>query len=453
MNLHEQLSDRAACGQPVRVGLIGAGKFATMYVAQALHTNGVQLVGVADLTLQRARAALNRARWPAALIREATTSDQINDAAAHGQIAICEDAMAVIGADLDVIVECTGVPEVAVVHSLDAMDAGHHLVMVSVEADALLGPLLQRRAQRAGVVTSMAWGDQPAIACAMVDWARTCGFQVVAAGKGTKYLPHYHHVTPETVFEHYGFSREQVAQGDFNATMFTSFLDGSKSAIEMAAVSNATGLIPQDEGLHFPPAGIDDLPEVLKPEADGGILTRTGTVEVVSSVHRDGSAVQGDLRWGVYITITSRQPYVAGCFAEYGMQTDRSGRFTAMYRPYHLVGLELGWTVAAVALNRQATGTARQFIADVGAAAKQDLPAGRVLDGEGGMCVYGKLLPATTSLAGNVLPLGLAAGARVLEPIGRDKILRYDQVELDRPERQLVMLRRELEQEARTQAS
>ena len=139
----------------------------------------------------------------------------------------------------------------------------------------------------------------------MVDWARACGFTVVAAGKGTKYLPVYHHSTPDTVWSHYGFTEEQLAQGDFNAKMFNSFLDGTKSAIEMAAVANATGLVPPEDGLRFPPCGADDLPRILKPRAAGGLLDEAGQVEVVSSLERDGRPVYRDLRWGVFVTFTT----------------------------------------------------------------------------------------------------------------------------------------------------
>ena len=160
--------------------------------------------------------------------------------------------------------------------------------MVNVEADVLAGPLLSRRAREAGVVYSMAYGDQPALICEMVDWARAAGFQVVAAGKGTKYLPHYHESTPATVWGHYGFTPEMVAGGDFNAQMFNSFLDGTKSALEMAAVANACGLTPPRDGLAFPPCGVDDLPHVLRPRAAGGVLEKAGLAEVVSCLERDG---------------------------------------------------------------------------------------------------------------------------------------------------------------------
>jgi predicted homoserine dehydrogenase-like protein len=444
MNLSSLLKRRAASGNPVRVGLIGAGKFGTMFLCQARLTEGIQIVGVADLEIGRIVDGMTRSGWPNGIMSEARSTGDINDAAARGEVALTVDAFALIHSDLDVIVECTGIPELGAEHALAAFEASRHVVMVTVEADALVGPLLHEIASEAGLVYSMAFGDQPALVCELVDWAYTCGFEVVAAGKGTKYLPEYHYSTPDTVFAHYGFSEEQVAQGDFNAKMFNSFLDGTKSAIEMSAIANATGLVPQPEGLQFPPAGVDELAKILKPIEDGGVLSRDGTVEVVSSLHRDGSPVERDLRWGVYVTFKAATDYARRCFLEYGIPTDSSGVYSALYRPCHLIGMELGISVASVALRNQPTGTSCQFLADVCTVAKADLDAGTVLDGEGGYTVYGKVIPAETSLVGKMFPLGLASGVKLANPVVKDQVVRYEDVILD-PNESLVKLRRQLE--------
>jgi predicted homoserine dehydrogenase-like protein len=431
MNLYALLRKRAAEKKPVRVGLIGAGKFGAMFLSQARLTEGLQVVCIADLEVGRARDALLRTGWPNGSITEAGTSGKINDAAAGGRVGLTEDALELIAAGVDVVIECTGIPEVGIRHALASIEAGRDIVMVNVEADALAGPLLSERASRSGVVYSMAYGDQPALVCEMVDWARTCGFEVVAAGKGTKYLPEYHYSTPDTVWGYYGFTPEQVAQGDFNPKMFNSFLDGTKSAIEMTAISNATGLVPQPEGLGFPPVERDNLAEVLKPRQDGGVLSHSGTVEVVSCLNRDGSPVQNDLRWGVYVTFKASTPYVEQCFQQYSVTTDSSGRYAALYRTHHLIGLELGVSVASVALRREPTGSARQFIGDVGTVAKRDLAGGEILDGEGGYTVFGRLLTAKESLSRGVLPLGLASGAKVVRPVAKDEWVAYDDIEID----------------------
>jgi predicted homoserine dehydrogenase-like protein len=436
------LNARAAERRPLRVGLIGAGKFGTMFLSQARRLTGLHLLGVADLSLERARTALERAGWPA----EQFAAPDFAAALQSGATRLTENADSLLAADgLEVVVEATGVPAAGIRHALAAFSHGRHVVMVNVEADALAGPLLAERAAAAGVVYSLAYGDQPALICELVDWARACGFEVICAGKGTKYLPIYHRSTPETVWDYYGFSAETVASGDFNPRMFNSFLDGSKSAIEMAAVANATGLIPQANGLSFPPCGVDDLPDVLRPREDGGQLARRGTVEVVSSLERDGRPVYRDLRWGVYVTIEAPSEYVRRCFAEYGLKTDSSGRYAAMYRPYHLIGLELPVSVLAAGLLGQPTGSATGFRADVVAVAKRDLTAGEVLDGEGGHCVYGRLMPAKESLAHGALPLGLANGLRLRGAIPTGQPLRWDDVLLDAHE-PAAQFRREMEQ-------
>jgi predicted homoserine dehydrogenase-like protein len=441
MNLHALLRNRAVDGEPIRVGVIGAGKFGTMFLAQARTTPGIHVVAVADLSGSRALRALRDAGWN----EERASARSFADALASGATHITEDAEALIAAEgIEVVVEATGAPSAGVHHALRCFDHGHHIVMVNVECDALLGPLLARRASEAGVVYSLAYGDQPAIICELVDWARATGFEVVCAGKGTKYLPEYHASTPETVWEHYGFTEEQVESGGLNARMFNSFIDGTKSAIEMAAVANATGLTPAPEGLVFPPAGTDELAAVCRPRHDGGSLHHRETVEVVSSLERDGRPVERDLRWGVYVTFKAATDYVARCFSEYGLVTDESGYYAALYRPFHLIGLELGISVAYAALRGEATGAPIGFRADVVATAKRDLASGERLDGEGGYCVYGGLMPAEDSIALGALPVGLAQGVSLRNAVAKGEVVRWSDVTIDESQ-EPVRLRREME--------
>ena len=441
MSLHRQLLARAQAQNPVRVGLIGAGKFGSMFLAQAARTAGLHVLGVADLSPDKARASLARVGWPAERYGAASAAE----ARRTGATFVTDDAARLIEADgLDVVVEATGHPGAGLAHAARALDLGRHVVMVNVEADVLAGPLLASRARKAGLVYSLAYGDQPALIAELVDWARTCGFEVVAAGKGTKYLPAYHASTPETVWGHYGFSEQQVASGDFNPRMFNSFLDGTKSAIEMAAVANACQLTPPEDGLAFPPCGADDLADVLRPRADGGVLAAKGMVEVVSSLTREGGPVARDLRWGVYVVIEGPDDYVRRCFADYGLRTDASGRYAATYKPYHLIGLELGISVASAALRGEATGAAQGFAGDAVAVAKRALKAGEMLDGEGGFTVWGKLIPAARSLSLGALPIGLAHGVRLLGAVEMGEILRWADVEIDANDA-TVKMRRELE--------
>ena len=426
--LLELLAARGASGRPLRAGLIGAGKFGTMFLSQVRRVPGLHVLGIADLSPERAVGALTRAGWP----REQFAAASFADALRSGTTHITEDGEALIKADeLEVLVEATGVCGIGVNHALKAFEQGVHVVMVNVEADALAGPLLAERAAAAGTVYSLAYGDQPALICEQVEWARASGFEVICAGKGTKYLPIYHTSTPDTVWDHYGFTSEQVARGGFNPQMFNSFLDGTKSAIEMAAVANATGLSPQPEGLRFPPCGADDLPHVCRPKSEGGQLAHKGTVEVVSSLERDGRPVYRDLRWGVYVTIEAPSDYVARCFAEYGLRTDATGRYAAMYKPYHLIGLELAVSVLRVGLRGEATGSPTGFRGDVAATAKRDLKASEVLDGEGGYCVYGTLIPAEQAPSLDSLPIGLAHNLRLKNGVAKGQFVRWSDVEYD----------------------
>lgn len=425
MNLHALLAQRAAQRKPLRVALIGAGKFGSMFLSQVRRTPGLHLTVVADLAPQRARDSLARVGWPP----EQYQADSPATAAKTGATLVTDDALAAIASEAaEIVIDATGNPAAGIRHALACCAHGKHVVMVNVEADALAGPLLARRARQAGVVYSLAYGDQPALICEMVDWARTAGFEVVAAGKGTKYLPVYHESTPDTVWGHYGFTPEMVAQGDFNAQMFNSFLDGTKSAIEMAAVANATGLTPAPEGLAFPPCGVDDLPRLLKPRAEGGELHHRGQVEVISSLECDGKPVSRDLRWGVYATFAAESDYVRRCFREYGLVTDESGNYSAMYKPFHLIGLELAVSIASIGLRREATGCPTGFRGDVVAVAKRNLRAGDVLDGEGGYTVWGRLMPARDSLACSGLPLGLAHGVKLLRSVAKGQIVTWNDV-------------------------
>ena len=402
MNLHALATARAESAGAIGVGLIGAGKFASMFLAQVPTMPGLAIAAIADLKPDAARDRLSQIGW---------SEERI------AAVAIGETAADVINSDdVEVVIEATGDPLAGLVHGEAAIAAGKHLVMVNVEADVLAGPALAAKAGAAGLVYSLAYGDQPALIAEQVDWARAVGFDVAAAGKGTKYLPAYHASTPDTVWQHYGLTAKQANAAGMNSQMFNSFLDGTKSAIEMAAVANACGLGVPAEGLKFPPVGTDNLANILRPKAVGGVLERDGMVETISSLNRDGSEIDRDLRWGVYVVMKATNDYAAACFAQYGLPTDDTGQYSALYRPYHMIGLELGISVYCAVLRGEATGAPTGFRGDVAAIAKRDLKAGERLDGEGGFTVWGRLLPAKRSLAIDALPIGLA----------KDVVLRRD---------------------------
>ena len=428
MNLHAKLLQRQAEKRPIRIGLIGAGKFGSMYLAQIPRTPGVHLVGIADLSPDAARTNLARVGWNPEKLK-ATNLDQ---AVKEGSTCISDDWQSLVRhPSIDIVVECTGSPLHAVDHILESFAHGKHVVNVTVEADAFCGPLLAKRAQAAGVVYSLAFGDQPALICDLVDWARTCGFPVVAAGRGHKWLPHFCESTPETVWGYYGLTPEQAARGGLNPKMFNSFLDGSKPSIESTAVSNATGLGVPSNGLLYPPASVEDIPYVTRPISEGGVLERKGMVEVISSLEADGRKIPYDIRMGVWVTVEAETDYIKNCFEEYNAHTDPSGRYFTLYKRWHLIGLEVGVSVASVALRNEPTGVATHWNADVVATAKRDLKPGELLDGEGGYTVWGKLLPAATSKKMGGLPLGLAHGVKVVRPVAKGQSLSWDDVAMD----------------------
>jgi predicted homoserine dehydrogenase-like protein len=427
MNLAALAAQRA---QPVRVGLIGAGKFGSMFLSQVPTTAGLEVSAIADLNPGRARSACTAVGWSEERVAATAFLESGLDLVARD--------------DVEVVVDATGHPAAGIAHALAAAEHGKHIVMVNVEADVLAGPLLAAAHDRAGTVYTMAYGDQPALTCEMVDWARACGFAVAAAGKGTKYLPAFHASTPDSVWPHYGLTPEQAEAAGMNAQMFNSFLDGTKSGIEMAAIANGTGLTPAPHGLEFHPCGVDDLAYVLRPRAAGGRLHHSGQVEVVSSLERDGRPVFRDLRWGVYVVLEAPNDYAAACFRQYGLNVDSTGRYAAMYKPFHLIGLELNVSILSAALRGEPTGKSQAFRGDVAATAKRALKAGETLDGEGGYTVWGKLMPAAESLAAGALPIGLAHGVVLTRDIPEGGTVRWADVEIDATS-QAVTVRREME--------
>ncbi len=428
MSLFQKLQKRAEQNKPVRVGLIGAGKFGSMYLSQVPQTPGVSVAGVVDLSPSRARSNLLKVGWSESNISSTSLDDAIRD----GTTYVSDDWEGLVKHPaIDVVVESTGSPPEAVEHILASFANGKHVVNVTVEADAFCGPLLAQRATSAGVVYSLAFGDQPALICDLVDWARTCGFPVVAAGRGHKWLPHFSESTPETVWEHYGLTPEQAQRGGLNPKMFNSFLDGSKPAIESTAVANATGLTVPSDGLLYPPGSIADIPSITRPRNEGGVLEKKGMVEVISSLQPDGTPIDYDIRMGVWVTVEAETEYIQNCFEEYNAHTDPSGKYFTLYKRWHLIGLEVGMSVASVALRQEATGVAQNWVADVASTAKRDLHPGDTLDGEGGYTVWGKLLPASTSLKKGAVPLGLAHQVKVVRDVSKGSVVTWNDVSMD----------------------
>lgn len=441
MGLYEQLQERQEQHKPLRVGVIGAGKFGTMFLAQVQRIPGVHVVGVADLRADVAKSNMQYAGWPADRLEAASLDAAYQAGTTH----VGESARELVNfGGIEIIVECTGNPVIAVEHALAAFDAGKHVISATVEADAVCGAALVARANSAGVIYSQAYGDQPAMTVDLVDWARTCGFEVAAAGRGHKWKPEFRFSTPDTIWDYWGITAEQAERGRLNPKMFNSFLDGTKPAIESAAISNATGLNAPANGLTYPAGAIDDIATLMRPKTEGGVLEDTGMVEVISAVAEDGSLIPNDIRQGVWVVVKATTDYQKNCFEEYMVSTDDSGLYYCNFKRFHLIGLELGLSVGSVGLRGEATGASREFRSDVVAVSKKDLKAGEMLDGEGGYTVAGQLRPTSISVPMRALPLGLTGDIRLKRDVPVDTVLTYDDVEID--ENLLaVKLRRECE--------
>ncbi|MGF1767297.1 SAF domain-containing protein [Enterovibrio makurazakiensis] len=428
MNLFAKLKQREQEGTPIKVGLIGGGKFGTMFLSQVARLPGIHVVGIADLSPSAVQSNLELVGWPKESYAAATLDEAVNKRSTH----VTDDWRSLIEQpEIEIIIEATGNPMAAVEHCLGAFRQNKHVINVTVEADAFCGYGLALKAKEAGVIYSMAYGDQPALACELVDWARASGFKVVAAGRGHKWLPHYRHSTPDTVWDHWGLTAEQAKRGRLNPKMFNAFLDGSKPAIESAAIANGTGLDVPTNGLLFPPGSVDDIPTLMRPKELGGVLERAGMVEVVSCLTLDGKQIPNDIRKGVWVCIEADTDYHKNCFEEYKVVTDPSGRYMVNHKRWHLIGLELAISVASVGLRREATGFATSFRADVVAIAKRNLTAGETLDGEGGYTVSGGLRPASISVENRYLPLGLAHNVILKNTVQEGQPVKWDDVDID----------------------
>ena len=434
MFLEKKINELIDNKKTVNVTIIGAGKFGSMFLSQAPYTKGLNVFTICDLNIDKAKKACREVGWG---------EDQINN------VIFTEDFEKAINDDeVDVVVEATGHPSSGIKHARTCFKYGKHVIMVNVEADVLAGPSLSAEANSAEVVFSMAYGDQPSLTLEIIEWARASGFKVTAAGKGTKYMPEYHYSTPKTVWDHYGLTSDEAEKAGMNSKMFNSFLDGTKSSLEMSAIANASGLNVPNNGLLFPPCGMDDLASLLKEKNKGGILEKNEQVEVVSSLERNGRPVFKDLRWGVYAVLQAPNEYAASCFKQYGMNTDQSGEFSAMYKPFHLIGMELNTSIFSAALLKLPTGQTKYFKGDVVSVSKKNLKKGEKLDGEGGFTVWGKLIPASTSLNLKALPIGLANDMFLKKDIDKDKIITWNDVEFDSND-EIISYRHQMENKFR----
>mgnify|MGYP001289479521 FL=1 len=416
MFLHTKLENRK---EPIRIAFIGCGKFVSMFLAQYNHLDKIQIDSIVDLNIEQAKKNCTNSGLDETTISEINFSKSLDE---------------ILDRNIEIFIEATGNPIVGTVHAVKIIKNKKHVILVNVEADITCGKYLSDIAKENGVICSMAYGDQPSLIIEQIEWARLNGFSVVCAGKGTKYHPTFEYSTPDTVWGHYGLTKERAEkESGMNPKMFNSFLCGDKSAIEMCAVSNAANLKCPSNGLTFPPIGVYDIAKKLIPKQEGGLIDFDGQVEVISSIDLNKNDIPNDLRWGVYIVIKAKNEYVKNCFKDYGMVTDSSGNYSAIWRPYHYIGLELAQSIYSIALDNRATGFTKKYNADVASYAKKDLKIGDKLDGEGGFCARGKLITSQKSKDEKILPLGLTDNAILKKNINKDQVIRLDDVELNLP--------------------
>ena len=428
--LSQQLVRRAADHTPIRVGIVGAGKFGAGLAVQISRMQGMEVCAIADLSPDRARAAYTSGGLPGDAVRTVHSSGELADAIHSGNRSVTEDGLLLAASDLlDVLVEATGIPEVGARIAYTALTHNTHLVMVNVEAD----PLLKRLADSAGVVYTLVDGDQPGVTMNLVEWARTLGFEIVAAGRGTVFYGDDREGVPDTVPDRFGFSPETIRRRTVNLKMFNSFRDGSKAQIEMTALANMTGLVPDVRGMHEPSLNISDIARTFSLEEEGGILSRQGVVELANSVREDGvTPLNAPLGMGVFVVIRTDHPIIQEDLAGYHLHPGGNGQNFLLYRPYHLVAVEAPLSIARAALTGQPTGAPLPTpTAEVIAVAKRDLKRGENLDGSGGYTVNGLIEKADVARTENLLPLGLASSVKLKVDATKGTPITYDMVDLN----------------------
>ena len=400
----------------INIAFIGCGKFISMFLSQYNQLKKIKIDTIIDLDTERAKSNCIKSGLKKETVEKINFVNSLDN---------------ILNKNIDIYIEATGNPVAGTQHACKVIQAKKDIIMVNVEADVLCGKYLSDLAKENNVIYSMAYGDQPSLILEQIEWARLNGFFVTCAGKGTKYHPSFEYSTPESVWNNYGMTAEQAKKAGMNPKMFNSFVTGDKSSIEMAAVANASGLECPVNGLTYPPVGVYDIANKLIPKDKGGHIDHEGQVEVISSIDRKKIQIENDLRWGVYIVLRAQNNYVKNCFKEYGMVTDNSGEYSAIWRPYHYVGLELAQSIYSIALDKKPTGYTKFFNADVVSVAKKDLASGEILDGEGGFASRGRLVASKDSIGGNFLPLGLSDGAKTKKSIKKDEFIKIDDVEIN----------------------
>ena len=426
------LAQRHAENNPIRVGIIGAGKFGAGMAAQISQMKGMVASVIADLDIERAKNAYKISNIPDDAVQVVESVEALNEAIHAGKRVVTNNGLLITQADLvDGVVEITGVPNVGAKIAYEAIQNKKHVVMVTVEADVTVGSILRRMADKAGVVYTAVDGDQPGATMNLVDWARTLGFEIVAAGRGTTFFHDDRAGIPDTVPERFGFSEELIARRTINFKMFNSFRDGSKAQIEMTALANMAGLVPDIRGMHEPSVNLADIPQQFSLKEEGGLLSRYGVVELANSIADDGKTHLPDpIKMGVFAVVRTEHQFTQEDLIEYNVHPGGNGNNFLLYRPYHLVAVTAPISVLKAVIYNQPTGSPLPTpTAETITVAKRDLKAGEILDGSGGYTVNGLCEKATIARAENLLPLGLSDNARLKQDVPKGAAITYDMVD------------------------
>lgn len=420
--LARELAQRAEAGRPVRIGVIGSGEMGTDLVTQGMLMPGIAVCAISTRRPHTARDAIRIAYGDDAMAREAETPSQVTAAIEAGRIAVTSNEMLVTNPLVDVVIDATGKPGVAADFDLMAMENGKHVVMMNVEADVTIGCYLKQQADRLGVVYSVGAGDEPSSCMELIEFASALGYRIVSAGKG-KNNPLNHDAVPDDYVE-------EATRRNMNPRMLVEFVDGSKTMVEMAAIANATGLVPDKPGMHGPTADRDEMVKVLIPKEDGGILSRKGVVD-----YTVGKGVAP----GVFVIVEATHPRIIERMDDLHVGV---GPYYSFFRPYHLTSLEVPLTAARIML----TGKPDMVplprpVAEVCAVAKRDLKAGETFDAIGETCYRSWTMTVEEARAQNAVPVGLLEGGKVLKPVRKGALLTSDNAAPD-PTTRLFALRR-----------
>jgi predicted homoserine dehydrogenase-like protein len=422
-DLAEALALRDDAEKPVRVGLIGAGEMGTDIVTQISLMRGIEISLLSVLRAEHAFHAIKVAGGSADSAMVCESERAVMKAVESGRIAIVESPGLVCASDyVDAVVDATGNPNVGATVAMQAMEHGKHVVMMNVEADVTIGAYLRRQADRAGVVYTLGAGDEPSSAMELVNFVTALGYPIVAAGKG-KNNPLIFDATPDAY-------AEEARRRNMNPRMLVEFVDGSKTMIEMTAIANATGLLPDIPGMHGPNAPLDTLHNVLCPAEDGGLLSRKGVVDFT---------VAKGVAPGVFVIAEMSHPRLRERMNDLKLG---AGPYYTFFRPYHLTSLEVPLSAAAAVL----FGTSHMRpmetpVADTATLAKCDLPIGTTLGAIGEIHYRGWAITREDSLKRKAIPLGLAQGAVTTQAVKAGDYLTYDNCQVD-GDLKIVQLRR-----------